>query len=463
MKNIILGVLFFISPLLANNILTVYKNGYYTSQSTITLPKISGTNYFSINIPKNVNINSIILLPYDKHANIVSYDLIDEKPVHYKYSKPMNILEKLTNKTIEILDSNNETFRGTLLKIYPQYFYVKDSMKHYFLIDKKFIKSIKSSALAISNTHPSTITNKKEIHILYSSDSSAKVGLFYTSNGLSCKPLYKIKLDTDSKTLLFRQDFEIQNSLNTEFTNIKLRYVDGVLNAYRPRSLSYNYKRSYKPEKQSRASLYSEAVPTPNAEINSAVSKKHILNSDEYSIKPLINIAPYSHKFINNFSISSIPYNKSFISYGSTPNIQITFTNNKKNQLGFSLSPGTAKLLYQENNVLHLIGNTSVPKTILNNEVKFFPGLDNDIQVNRITKDKTTISKTVTQYTIKITIKNSKKETIDFELLQSLYGKWKIKKSSDKYKKKNANAIIFKFTMAPQSKKIIEYTYRLKK
>ena len=461
MKSIILGIFFLISPLLANNILTVYKNGYYTCQSAITLPKITGTNYFTINIPKNVSINSIILLPYDKHANIVSYDLIDEKPVQYKYSKPMNILEKLTNKTIEILDSNNENLRGTLLKIYPQYFYVKDKMNHYYLIDKKFVKSIKSSALAISNTHPITITNKKEIRILYSSDSSAKVGLFYTSNGLSCQPLYKIKLDTDSKTLLFRQDFEIQNSLGTGFTNVKLRYVDGVLNAYRPRPLPYNYKRSIK---QSRASLYSlETVPTPEAEVNSAVSKKHILNSDEYSIKPRINIAPYSHKFINNFSISSIPYNKSFISYGSTPNIQISFTNNKKNQLGFTLSPGIAKLLYQENNILHLIGNTRVPRTISDNKVKFFPGLDNDIQVNRKTKDKTIISKTTTQYTIEITIKNSKKETINFELLQSLYGKWKIKKVSDKYKKKNANTIIFKFTMAPQSKKVIEYTYRLKK
>ncbi|MDL5053175.1 hypothetical protein QQ056_06400 [Oscillatoria laete-virens NRMC-F 0139] len=151
--------------------------------------------------------------------------------------------------------------------------------------------------------------------------------------------------------------------------------------------------------------------------------------------------------------------------YGSSSNKKVwifrEFENSEKNGLGIPLPKGKLRFYRRDTDgSLQFVGENVIDHTPKNEKVRVYLGNAFDLVGERKQTDFTVdSSRRMMTETFEITLKNRKKEAVEFRVVEHLYRghNWEIKDASDKFEKMDARMIEFRVSVPADGEKKVTY------
>jgi hypothetical protein len=153
--------------------------------------------------------------------------------------------------------------------------------------------------------------------------------------------------------------------------------------------------------------------------------------------------------------------------YGQSDNkkilVQREFKNAETNQLGIALPKGKLRFYRRDSDgQLQFVGENEIDHTPRNETVRVTTGNSFDLVGERKqTNFRVDTSEKWIDETFEIKLRNRKKtDAVEIRVVEHLYrwSNWDIKKSSDKFEKKDAQTIEFRIPVQPDEEKTVSYT-----
>ncbi|MFN3346580.1 MAG: hypothetical protein ACK42E_02035 [Candidatus Bipolaricaulaceae bacterium] len=104
------------------------------------------------------------------------------------------------------------------------------------------------------------------------------------------------------------------------------------------------------------------------------------------------------------------------------------------------------------------VGASTIPHTPKGKDVELFVGLGFDLSGERAVVERERLGENLFRETWRITLRSAKKEDVEVEVIETLYGYWRILRSTLPYEVLDAQRIKFLVPVAGGSTTILEYT-----
>jgi hypothetical protein len=73
-------------------------------------------------------------------------------------------------------------------------------------------------------------------------------------------------------------------------------------------------------------------------------------------------------------------------------------------------------------------------------------------------KDRRILSRNKVEEDYEITLQNAKGKTVSVEVVERVWGSWRVVRASHKYIKKDANTLVFNVDVLPYKETVVSYT-----
>ncbi|MCK5708559.1 MAG: hypothetical protein KAI43_12995 [Candidatus Aureabacteria bacterium] len=152
--------------------------------------------------------------------------------------------------------------------------------------------------------------------------------------------------------------------------------------------------------------------------------------------------------------------------------LRYVFKNDTDHRLGkFILDPGKVRVFQKDGHKSQIfIGEDTIKKrTYKGDEIKLYVGDSRDIVVTQklMKSKKTNIRRnnhnSIILYDIEekmsLKIENFKKDPCELQIIEYIPGEWEMKKTTEKYEKKNSEKIVFTISLDPKEKREFTFNY----
>jgi hypothetical protein len=312
---------------------------------------------------------------------------------------------------------------------------------------------------------PTTLRDRPTLTVNFESAKTAqeRVELSYLANGFSWRADYVASLSSDEKTLDLSGWVTLANLSGTDFPDAKLQLVAGDVHRVIARKATIQY--------EARNLDYpSPAVPAPMQE--EALFEYHL-----YTLPFLTTLYNNQTKQVALLSTAKIPTQKeyrlengnlwfyrnndSLPEAGQPRKVEVFITFDNKKPLGEPLPKGIVRV-YQndQSGKPNFVGEDEIDHTPKNETVRL--RLGNAFDVTGLWKrvNYRKLSKTVTEQSFEIELKNAKTIPVQVKIVEPIYGEWEITKESAKHQKADANNALWLITVPPQDKVTLSYTVK---
>jgi len=143
--------------------------------------------------------------------------------------------------------------------------------------------------------------------------------------------------------------------------------------------------------------------------------------------------------------------------------VYIEFKNAKESGLGMPLPKGIIRVYKADSRGdEQFVGEDQIDHTPKDEKVEVHVGAAFDVAAERKQLRYSAIASGVHESTWEIKIRNHKKEPVEVEVLEPVYGDWEVTKSTFPAERKDANTILFKVPCPPDKEAILNYTVRVR-
>ncbi len=397
--------------------------------------------------PTSVSFSS---LNYPSSLNVI------EQNFEYDLLNPDKLLNKYINLQIQIITKDGDIYRGKLLSFNREQLIVEGKKGNVSMVNRENIRDITfgeiPEGLILKPTLVLEIENRKETkHLLQ---------LKYLTDGINWKADYVAELSSDDKKMDLTGWVTIDNKSGATYKNAKLKLIAGEVRKIQ-KYRHYNMMYAEEMKKTAGAPQFVEkpffeyhiyTLTRPTTIKNNQTKQIMLLTASGIPVikKYIYDGAVYRYYHYNNWR--RVPYNDKV-------EVHIVFENKKENNLGIPLPKGKVRFYKRDtDNTTQFIGEDYIDHTPKNEKVELTLGKAFDIKGERKIIEHKKISSRVYQDTYQIKLRNHKKEKVEIEVIEHLYGDWEIVKSSQKYKKVDANTIKFVVDAFPEKEVVITYT-----
>lgn len=405
-------------------VVTIYSQGIACVQDTLTLSLNKGINDVQIPVPASIIAESTLISP---DATLLSQS--------FHYTNPANLTTAAIGKKIEVMTSNG-VYRGTLLTYGADTITIIDSSgtirtiaqpqqinfgdKGAYFLDPVLMLKIKSDK---AGGVPTTIS--------------------YLTRDLSWNGSYICVLDEKQSMLSLQGQVTLRNQCGLDFPGATIRFVAGDVN-----QVAKNYSDM-------------RAAPAPMAMMETGASEQSAFEYHLYTLPGTIDLLNGDALVVPYAKATNVAVNKTYIYDGASSSgvqVQISFDNSVKNDLGIPLPAGTVRLFGSADGAILFLGEDVIDHTAKDETVKLIVGSSFDLVGERTQVSREKIASSTYRETYRITLRNHKDENVTIDVREHLSGTWKITTSSQPYAKVDSNTIEFVVNVPANGESEVKYT-----
>ncbi|MFA7674507.1 MAG: DUF4139 domain-containing protein [Endomicrobiia bacterium] len=293
----------------------------------------------------------------------------------------------------------------------------------------------------------------------------------YQTSGLSWMSDYIVILDKDDKNLDINAWVTINNLSGTTYKDANLKLIAGDVNIVKnnigPKRLLMAKSGSFDSANESfqEKSFFEYHMYELGRKTTIKSDEKKQIEFASAQLIPINKKYTYNGSQMDNFSFSK--YSKTTKDFWQQSNkkvsIDIEFKNDKSSNLGIPLPKGKMRVYKNDGQSIEFVGEDTIDHTPENEIISLNLGNVFDVVGDR-TQTEFILGDKSAQETFSISLRNSKDEEIEVEVIEPLYrwSTWRILSTTDKYIKKDSQNIVFKVKVPAKGEKNITYTVKYK-
>ncbi|MCZ7355653.1 MAG: DUF4139 domain-containing protein [Candidatus Methanoperedens sp.] len=420
--------------------LTVYNQNLALVKEYRTMELNSGNNVIKyVDVASKIDPTSVMFRdPKSENTMVV------EQNYEYDLVSSDKLLDKYLDKDITVT-SDNESFTGRLLGRSGGIALL--TQKGVVVLND--VKKIEYPDAAGLLTKPTLIWQ-----IYTDTSGSREVETTYLTEGMNWKANYIATIDQNDAKANIKGWVTIENNAGTAYPDAKLKLVAGDINRV--------YVPQYYPQVYAGATA-TYAVGAPP----SGFSEEGLFEYHLYTLQRTTTLNNNEIKQISLLSADNVPARKEY-SYDGTRDgekvkVVLNITNSKENGLGMPLPKGVVRAYKADTDgQLQFLGEDSIDHTPKDEKLRIAVGNAFDIVGNRLVTNVEGLGSNGNRESYSIELKNHKTEDINVTVIEHLNGNWKITKSSEQYKKKDAYTIEFEVNVSKDGTKNIAYTAEIR-
>lgn len=409
-------------------------------------------------------------IEFKKGKNIINFtdiaSLIDATSVHFKalkYEDEITIqeqnyaydlvstdklLEKYIDKVIQVITEDNQVYEGVLLRFDAnQLTLAKTKEETIIMVSRQKVRDIKFPKL------PQGLITKPTLiwEIISDINDRDLCELTYLTKGINWQANYVAIINDKNENLDLNGWVTIDNQSGSSYKDAKLKLIAGDIHLLKPKDVREEQKYGI------------AALKTAAREFEEKTLSEYHL----YTLLKPTTLNDRQTKQINLLSSNNISCTKIFtyngVQYGKKVQVNLEFVNSEKNGLGIPLPKGKFRVYEADKEgSLEFIGEDEINHTPKDEEVRIYLGDAFDVVGERKMIERQKITPNIREDTYEIEIRNHKNEEIEVLIVEPQYGDWKVIKTTQDYKIKDAQTLEFKIKVRKNDQETIRYTVRCK-
>jgi hypothetical protein len=282
----------------------------------------------------------------------------------------------------------------------------------------------------------------------------------YLTGGMSWTADYLLVLNKDETEANLSAWVTVDNNSGASFMDAKLKLVAGDVRKFQKQTSSRRMM-------QESMALASDGPGAPSGE---PFFEYHL-----YDFPRRISLGLNDVKQIKLFESEKIRIKKTYSFENETlshqsrgsqdlkADVVLGFSNNRKNNLSVPLPSGRIRVNKSDSgDVLQFLGEDAIVHTPANSQVDVNVGRAFDVIARRTQTAYRKLADRMTEVSYSVTVKNSKKETIEVILKERLRGDWLITEQSQKGERQDSMTQVYKLKLQKGAEKTVTYTARFK-
>lgn len=429
-------------PALADEVtVTVYNSDLGVVTETRELRFRKGIDRLRfVDVPSRIDPTSVRFTA----LNAAKQVRILEQNYQYDLVSPEKLYQRYIDNEIELFANNGEIYTGDLLAYSTSTVTLRERSGQLRIIRLDEIANLRLPEL------PEGLITRPTLFWKYSSSISGTrtCEVSYQTGGLSWHAEYIANLNEKEDQLSISGWASIENRSGKTYPNAKLKLVAGDIHRARG-----------KIQPMYRGALSAEMAT------DASFSEKAFFEYHLYTLPRPSTIANNEIKQLELFSPAQAGVAKEYhyrAGVGATNvTVKLRFANSKDNGLGMPLPAGRVRIFKQDSDgSTLLLGEDNIQHTPRDEELLLTVGKVFDLVVKEITADRRSLSKQVTEYDYKITLKNRKDEDVSVFVRRSLGNDWEILQTSHDFKKISAGEIEMLIPVPASKEVTVEFTVR---
>ncbi|MEE9441614.1 MAG: hypothetical protein V3V99_02995 [candidate division Zixibacteria bacterium] len=432
-------------PAIADEIaVTVYNSDLGVVRETRSLDFVQGLGKIKFtDVASRIDATSVTFEIVDTTKEV---DILEQN-YDFDLVNPDKIYNKYIDNNIEIVTEKGELFTGKLLSFSGGYLVIEQTGGKIKTISKSWVRDVTFPDL------PEGLITRPTLFWDYQSNFTgpAEAIVGYQTTGIIWHAEYVGILDENDSLLDLTGWVSIDNRSGKTYRDAILKVVAGEIHRARPeydRGLGY-------------------------AEMATAVPKKAVGFEEKaffeyhlYTLPRKATIKNNQIKQISMFEPARAIVKKELRYFSSRGqgdvNVFIKMNNSREVGLGMPLPAGRVRIFKADTDKsLIMLGEDRIDHTPRNEDVKLRIGKAFDVIGETTEVSRRRISDKVTEYDIRIEVRNQKDEPVTVIIERRFGGFWEILNASIDYDKKSASRVEWTLDIEPEEKGVIDFTLRL--
>lgn len=367
------------------------------------------------------------------------YDLISDD----------RVLQKYLGENIELLLENGNVITGRLLSFDANGIVLQTSEGKIRIVARKFIVDYRFPAL------PEGLIIRPTLHWLVKSSFSGRteIEVSYLTHGLTWHAEYNLVIPRKGEEKMKLASWvSIENNSGKFYKKAKLKVVAGDVNLAPPTRR-----------------MPRERVPTFAAEAKpeAGFKERELFEYHLYELGRPVDIKDREIKQISLFDEVKVGGEKIFSFVNSSGqqgeralSVLYRIPNVEGNGLGIPLPEGIVRVFKEDiDGSMQFVGSDRIDHTSRGDTLKIEVGRAFDVKGIRTILDRHREKGKSETYTVKLEVRNRKKEGIRVEILEMVFPNGYVKSSTHRYVKKSSDWILFRLWIPAGKSEVIKYTY----
>ena len=420
---------------------TVYNEnlGLVKDRRTISVPRNGGDVSFT-HVAGQLDPTSVHLRPLEKGSlDVASQDYRND------LATTDRLFQRYVGRPVEVRMKGGDTRRGILLSFDAGSLVLRATGGGMSVLSRSEAQEV---ALASADNDiaagPTLVWRVRS-----SSARSGPVEVSYLTGGLTWHAEYVAVQDESGSSLDLQGWATVENTSGESYENAKVKLVAGSIHrAATPRPMPY--------ETMMRADAMGGAAKLEER----GFSEYHL-----YELPDRATLANNEVKQLAMLKARGIRSIRKYVYDAQKDADRVMSTIEFKNEaaagIGMPLPAGTVRVYQRDaDGALEFTGEDRIDHTAKNETARVAVGGVFDVAVERKQTDFQQISRTESETTVEITLRNHRDAPIDVTVLEHTYGDWEIVKSTLPAVKKDATSFEFSVRCAPERPAVVSYTLR---
>ena len=293
-----------------------------------------------------------------------------------------------------------------------------------------------------------------------------KIEVSYLTDGVTWQVDYVLTLAKDDATMDLAGWVTLSNQSGTEYTNAELKLVAGDVNLAPRSQLKVRADMSgyaegkmapAPPREESFAEYHLYTVPRRTTIKQNQTKQISLLTAAQVGIRKEYETSSDHDLFTPFMRPDSGPIRQDVA-------VLLKFMNAEKAHLGIPLPAGTMRVYKQDSSgALQFAGEDRIRHTPKNEEVRLGIGKAFDIAVERTQTDFQQPAQNISESAFKIVVRNHKDTEVTVNVVERMYGDWRILEKSREFSKRDAATAVFPVTVPKDGEATVTYRAQTKR
>lgn len=381
-----------------------------------------------------------------------------EQNYEYDLLSPETLLEKYVGKEVRLLDKNyftgkDELVTATLLATNDSPIYQVGDEISIGLPGRVILPQLPATLIAQPTLVWLLQTQAASTHTIEAS---------YLTNDITWQADYVLALNSDDSLADLSGWVSIENTSGTTYHNATLKLVAGDVNRVRPgvpykRAVAVTASASSEPQFQEEAffEYHLYTLERPTTVQNNQTKQASLLSAADIPVTKRLVLRGQPHYVRTPFDT---PPPRQKVS------VYLEIENAKQNNLGLPLPKGTLRVYKADSQgSLQFVGEDHIDHTPKDETVSVKMGEAFDVAGERRQTGFTRLSRSLSEVSWQIVIRNHKDEDVRVRVEEPMYGDWEVVSSTpERYEKPDTHTLRFEVTVPKDGAVKIGYRVRVK-
>ncbi len=422
---------------------TIYNGNLGLVKDVRTVEVKQGSTEFRFDdVAAQIDPTSVHFLALDHPDQVV----LTEQNFQYDLADPDRLLSRFLNRPVTAILKDGSSQAGTLLSFDPGNLVLRSEGGSVSLVQRLEVKNVSLGEL------PGGLVVKPTLvwNLESGRSGTERVEVSYLTSGINWHAEYVAVVNDKDTALDLTGWVSIDNQSGATYENAKLKLVAGDVNRARP-------------EFDPRPMMAMDGVRTSMAAPK--FEEESFFEYHLYTLDRPATVRDRETKQLSLFPSAAAKVMKKLTYDGARDakkvSVSLEMQNSKANGLGLALPKGVVRVYKKgSDGAQEFIGEDRIDHTPTNETVRLTMGTAFDIVGERTQTDFQRIDDRVAKMSIKVEIRNHKKEAIEVNVIEHLQGDWDVTAKSQDFVKKDAHTIEFPVKVAADGTAVVTYTAR---